>query len=80
MKMYGGVLCIDPCFLDLGTSWRWVVSFMPWPIYLPGKRSQYWIGDWVGPEDGLDHMKKWNFNYSVVEPVASRYTECTTMP
>jgi hypothetical protein len=28
--------CIDPHFLDLGTSWRWVVSFMPLPLY-PGK-------------------------------------------
>jgi hypothetical protein len=25
--------CIDPHFLDLGTSWRWVVSFTPLPLY-----------------------------------------------
>jgi hypothetical protein len=25
--------CIDPHFLDLGTSWRWVVSFTPRPLY-----------------------------------------------
>jgi hypothetical protein len=24
---------IDPRFLDLVTSWRWVVSFTPWPVY-----------------------------------------------
>jgi hypothetical protein len=24
--------CIDPHFLDLGTSWRWVVSFTPRPL------------------------------------------------
>jgi hypothetical protein len=29
--MRGG--CIDPRFLDLGTSWRWVVSFTLWPLY-----------------------------------------------
>jgi hypothetical protein len=25
-----GSECIDPHFLDLSTSWRWVVSFKPW--------------------------------------------------
>jgi hypothetical protein len=25
--------CIDPHFLHLCTSLRWVVSFMPWPLY-----------------------------------------------
>jgi hypothetical protein len=30
--MYGGVNA-DSHFLDLGTSWRWVVSFTPWPLY-----------------------------------------------
>jgi hypothetical protein len=27
--------------LDLGTSWRWVVSFMPLPLYMRGKSSRY---------------------------------------
>jgi hypothetical protein len=29
--------CIDPHFLDLGISWRWVVSFTPRPLYTPGE-------------------------------------------
>jgi hypothetical protein len=29
--------CIDPCFLDLGTRWWWVVSSMPRSLYLWGK-------------------------------------------
>jgi hypothetical protein len=33
--------CIYPHFLDLGTSWRWVVSFTPWPLYTRGKSPQY---------------------------------------
>jgi hypothetical protein len=33
--------CIDPRFLDLGTSWRSVVSFTPRPLYLRGKSSRY---------------------------------------
>jgi hypothetical protein len=32
---------IDPHFLDLGTKWRWVVSFTPWPHYPRGKISRY---------------------------------------
>jgi hypothetical protein len=30
--------CIDPHFLDLGTSWRWVVSLAPLPLY-PRERA-----------------------------------------
>jgi hypothetical protein len=37
MKTNRGSGYIDPRFLDLGTSWRWVVSFMPLPLYPRGK-------------------------------------------
>jgi hypothetical protein len=33
--------CIDPNCLDLGTSWRWVVSFTPLPLYLRWKSPRY---------------------------------------
>jgi hypothetical protein len=36
MKAYGGV-----DFLDLGTSWRWVVSFTPRPFY-PREKSPWY--------------------------------------
>jgi hypothetical protein len=31
----------DTYFLDLGTSWRWVVSFTPRTLYTPGKSLRY---------------------------------------
>jgi hypothetical protein len=34
-----GSWCIDPHFLDLGTGWRWVVSFTPRPLYQSHKIS-----------------------------------------
>jgi hypothetical protein len=40
MKSWGS-RCTDPRFLDLGTRWRWVVSFVPllfYPRYLLVKR------------------------------------------
>jgi hypothetical protein len=40
MKAYGSG-CIEPHILDLGTSWRWVVSFTPRPLYLRGNRPPY---------------------------------------
>jgi hypothetical protein len=40
MKAYGSG-CIDPHFLDLGTSWRWVVNFTPWLLYPQGKSPWY---------------------------------------
>jgi hypothetical protein len=39
--------------LDLGPTWRWVVSFKFWPLY-PGTQ---WIGGWMGPRTGLDYVK-----------------------
>jgi hypothetical protein len=51
--------CIDPRILDLGTSWRWVVSFTPRPLYLRRKSpGTHWVGGWVGPGTGLDGVER----------------------
>jgi hypothetical protein len=49
---------IDPRILDIGTSWSWVVSFTPWPLY-PRERAPdaHWIGGWLGPRTGLDDVE-----------------------
>jgi hypothetical protein len=45
--------------LDLGTRWRWVVSFTPLLLYPLGKDpGTHWIGGWLGPGAGMDFMKK----------------------
>jgi len=33
MKTYQGNEGTAPCILNLGTRWRWVVSFMPQQLY-----------------------------------------------
>jgi hypothetical protein len=33
--------CIDPYYLDHGTSWRWVISFTPLSLYRGGKSTWY---------------------------------------
>jgi hypothetical protein len=63
MKAYeGGDGCINPHFLDLGITWRLVVSFTPLPLY-PGKRSPrtHWIGGWVDLRAGLDNVEEKKF-------------------
>jgi hypothetical protein len=74
---------IDPQFLDFGTSWGWVVSYTPLPLY-PGERAPgtHFIGGWVGPRAGLDDMEENSWPYqdsnshpSVVQPVASHYID-----
>jgi hypothetical protein len=42
---------------DLGTSWRWAVSFTLRPLY----SCIHWIGGWVGSGDTLDDVKKRTF-------------------
>jgi hypothetical protein len=41
MKAYGGVDVQLHSFFDLGTRWRWVVSFTPRPLYPQGKSPSY---------------------------------------
>jgi hypothetical protein len=51
--------CIDPHFLDLDTSWRWVVSFTPRPLYTgEGAPGTHWIRSCVGPRARLDVVEK----------------------
>jgi hypothetical protein len=55
--MYGST------FLDLSTDLRWVVNFMPRPLYPPGERAPgtHWIGGYVDPRTGLGNMEKRKF-------------------
>jgi hypothetical protein len=41
MKVYWGSGGITPRILDLGTRWRWMVSFTPRPLYPPGNSPWY---------------------------------------
>jgi hypothetical protein len=50
MKTYGwGGL------LTFSTRWKWLASFMPWPVYTLEGRAPVsnWIGGWWGPRDGV---------------------------
>jgi hypothetical protein len=58
MKIYWGSGGIAPCILDLGTRWRWVVNFTPWPLY-PRERAP--STHWIGPRAGLDAVVKRKF-------------------
>jgi len=46
---------IAPRVLDLGTRWRWVVSFTPRPLQPPGKKypGTHWKGGWAGPRGSV---------------------------
>jgi hypothetical protein len=55
-------ILVDPRFHEFGTSWRWVVSFRPLPLYLEERApGTHWIGGWVGPRAGLDDVEKRKF-------------------
>jgi hypothetical protein len=45
--------------------------------FTTGERAPgtHWMGVWVDPRAGLDNMEKSNSNPSVVQSVASRYTD-----
>jgi hypothetical protein len=48
MKTYWGSGGIAPRILDLGTRWRWMVSFTPRPLYPQGKNPWYTLNRRLG--------------------------------
>jgi hypothetical protein len=53
--------CTYPHFLDIGTSWKWAVSFTPRPLYLRGKNPRYPLDRRLGgPRTCLDDVEKKN--------------------
>jgi hypothetical protein len=49
-------------FSVLDTTWRWMVSFTPQPLYPRGKSPDtHWIRGWVGRRAGLDNLEKRKF-------------------
>jgi hypothetical protein len=85
MKAYEGVdIWIHVCLTSALVRGEWSASRPS--RFTPGERAlgMHWIGGWVGPRTGLDDMKKRKFLTlsgfelrPVVQPVASRYTNCT---
>jgi hypothetical protein len=67
--------CIDPHFLDLGTSWRLVVSFTLRPLYPEIFPSEPIWTMWRRENSWL--YRDSNSDSSVVDPVASRYNDCS---
>jgi hypothetical protein len=48
MYIYTHIYICRSYFLDLGSSWRWVVSFTPLPLYPRWKNPQYPLGKRLG--------------------------------
>jgi hypothetical protein len=79
-----GSECIDPSFLDLCTSWSWVVSFKIRPIYSQEKSPRYTLNRLGGPRSRSGRRGEMKIlaptgtpisDPFVVQPVASRYTD-----
>jgi hypothetical protein len=66
--------------LDLGTRWKWVVSFRPLPLYIRGKNTRYSLDRRVGaPQSQSACWEEKNLGPSgnrtlAIKPVACRYT------
>jgi hypothetical protein len=76
--------CRDPRFLDLGTSWKWAVSFTLRSLYprypldrrLDGSQSQ---SGRYGEEKMFHLTETRTATPSVVQLVASHYTDCANV-
>jgi hypothetical protein len=80
VRIFCSSRCVDQRFLGLGTGCRWVVSFTSRPFY-----TQYPLDRRLGGPQGVCRTwrreNSWlqrdsNSDPSVVQPVASRYTDC----
>jgi hypothetical protein len=85
LKAYWASRGIAPRILDLGTRWRWVVSFTPPPLYPQGKSPWYPLDTRLGgPRTVLDAVVKrkipsprreWNPRTPILQPATQRYTD-----
>jgi hypothetical protein len=81
MKPYWGSGCIAPR-IDLGTRWRWVVSFTPRPLYPQGKSPWYPLDRRVGGPQSRSGRGSEQKNSQplpgneppIIQPLAQRYT------
>jgi hypothetical protein len=68
VDVWGGG-CIDPRFLDLGTSWRWVISFTPLPLYPWGKNLLYTLNRRLGGPQS----RSWRYGeVRILDPTETR--------
>jgi hypothetical protein len=82
MKLYWGIGGIVPRILDLGTRWRWVVSFTPRPLYPHGKSPWYPLDRRLGGAQNRsvrggeerDSQPVQVLEPATIQPVAQRYT------
>jgi hypothetical protein len=85
MKAYWGSEGIALRILDLGTKWKFVVSFTPRPLYPQGRSPRYQFDRRLGgPRAVLDaavkrkipsHRRESNPRIPIVQPVSQRYTD-----
>jgi hypothetical protein len=85
INTYWGIVGVAPRNLDLGTRWRWVVSFTPRPLYPQGKSPRYPLDrrrggpqsrSGCGGEEKIPSPRREsNPRTPIVQPVAQRYTD-----
>jgi hypothetical protein len=82
MKAYRESGGIAPRILDLGTRWRWVVSFTPQPLYPQGRSPWYPLDTRLGgpqSRSGRGGEEKNSqpvpgLETPIIQAVAQRYT------
>jgi hypothetical protein len=88
MKAYGAVDVEIHIFLSLALAGgEWSASRSSYCTLGERAPGTHWIGGWVDPRAGLDDVEKRKFvtlpglelHLSVIQPIASRYTDYTTM-
>jgi hypothetical protein len=82
MMAYWGSEGIAPRILDLGTRWRWAVSFTPRSLYTKGKSPWYPLDRRLGgPQSQSGHIGEEKnsqplagLESPITQPVAQHYT------
>jgi hypothetical protein len=75
MEVYWENGSISPRILDLGTRWRWVVSFMSQPLYPQEKGPWYPLDRRLGgPQSRSGRGGEEKNSQPIIQPVAQRYT------
>jgi hypothetical protein len=73
---------ITPCILNLGTRWRWMVSFTPWALYTRGKSPRYPLDRRFGGPQSLSERggEEKNSYHSPYRELNPGHQACSLVP
>jgi hypothetical protein len=78
MEVYWGSGSIAPRILDLGTTWKWVISFTPRPLYSQEKNRWFPLNRMLGESQSRSGRGREEKNSQSLQGLEPRIIQAVT--